>query len=1059
MSAVYSLRKLREGENCKFRISDFSMPSRVTYKTHFTFTVSIPEIEGQIYNHQNILSSLPRPHPRRAECLLSIAGWRMKHYGLSDCHEQLNKSILHLTEALLHPLPRTRHPPNTDRLLFSLALVLYLRSTKFKHLDDVQYCVKYLRYLRDQPLRVPDASPDEVTSFLVLALGVQVELKSEDFTEDIEEMTILCYELLNSDILASLPPAPFIVLAAVVNTKQVLTGQVGDQVIERLREANLRLPHFHQLSLQLACSLTLRLFITHSNDEYEEATTILDRTIASTSHLPEDIRGPLQDQALQLIAMLAISRTVVFRDPEYVEEAIFHVRTYLSSAFFNDPHRPRLSWYLAELMDRRVQEFGVGGVQERCSSDPEIVDLPSLSSLTASLTEPNSPMTSTQWAQHILAISHTVDITDIAEIEEAIKYLRLSVASIHRDPSLPLADVPACRLGYLLFCAFKRTNKIEYLDESIAVYRDGLAMPGTMTPRFASTMGLSVSLGSRFGLLWRREDLDEIMQLAATTATDTYLDVSYRFQASCDWAWKARLCRHPSVTAAYENAISLMQDSLSYAPTLEVQHFRLLSMHDFYEELPLDYASHLVDTGQFNKAIKTLERGRSLLWSEMRGFRTSADQLGAVDSALTEKFVAINRDLEKLTMSIGIDGSEVDGLEGMDPFGRLVVKQRKLLEERDKLISQIRALPDLNNFLTVPSFDTLRSVSSRGPIIIINHSKWRSDILILFYHSPPSLLTTADDFYDRAIQLSDRLMKTRKGHHLESKQYQRALRSVLESLYGLVGRPVIEEFRKMKIPEQSRVWWCPTSVFCSLPLHAMGPIPLDSEHGVMHYFSDLYIPSYTPTLSALIASCRPRRQTSQKPSILLVAQPESLGDANPEIGVIQRLNTTVASLISESATPSSVMEGLRHHQSSHFVCHGKLEAGKPFNASFELYGGRRLTLLDIVRSRLPTAEFAFLSAFHTAELTEESIADEALHLTAAMQYCGFRSVVGTMWAMADRDGRDLVEDFYKSILSSDEPGAPHYERSAKALRDAVQNLRRKKGLRLERWVNYVHYGA
>ncbi|KAH9957181.1 hypothetical protein BGW80DRAFT_1383311 [Lactifluus volemus] len=75
-----------------------------------------------------------------------------------------------------------------------------------------------------------------------------------------------------------------------------------------------------------------------------------------------------------------------------------------------------------------------------------------------------------------------------------------------------------------------------------------------------------------------------------------------------------------------------------------------------------------------------------------------------------------------------------------------------------------------------------------------------------------------------------------------------------------------------------------------------------------------------------------------------------------------------------------------------------------------------------------------------------------------MQYCGFRSVVGTMWAMADEDGQYLAEDFYKSILLSDEPGVPYYERSARALRDAVKNLR-SKNVSLERWVNYVHYGA
>ena len=52
------------------------------------------------------------------------------------------------------------------------------------------------------------------------------------------------------------------------------------------------------------------------------------------------------------------------------------------------------------------------------------------------------------------------------------------------------------------------------------------------------------------------------------------------------------------------------------------------------------------------------------------------------------------------------------------------------------------------------------------------------------------------------------------------------------------------------------------------------------------------------------------------------------------------------------------------------------------------------------------------------ELTEESIADEVIHhLAAAIQFCGFRSVVGTMWAMADIDGRDLGLDLFTSWFS------------------------------------------
>ena len=48
-----------------------------------------------------------------------------------------------------------------------------------------------------------------------------------------------------------------------------------------------------------------------------------------------------------------------------------------------------------------------------------------------------------------------------------------------------------------------------------------------------------------------------------------------------------------------------------------------------------------------------------------------------------------------------------------------------------------------------------------------------------------------------------------------------------------------------------------------------------------------------------------------------------------------------------------------------------------------------------------------------AELTEESIAEEVLHLTAAVQYGGFWSVVRvqTMWEMAVANGQDLAFEF------------------------------------------------
>jgi hypothetical protein len=62
--------------------------------------------------------------------------------------------------------------------------------------------------------------------------------------------------------------------------------------------------------------------------------------------------------------------------------------------------------------------------------------------------------------------------------------------------------------------------------------------------------------------------------------------------------------------------------------------------------------------------------------------------------------------------------------------------------------------------------------------------------------------------------------------------------------------------------------------------------------------------------------------------------------------------------------------------------------------------------------------------------------------------------------MADKDGPDLATFFNESVFSDEWEGVCYYERTAKALREAVVELRKKKAyVTLERWVNFVHYGA
>ncbi|KAH9160991.1 hypothetical protein EDB89DRAFT_2032745 [Lactarius sanguifluus] len=78
-----------------------------------------------------------------------------------------------------------------------------------------------------------------------------------------------------------------------------------------------------------------------------------------------------------------------------------------------------------------------------------------------------------------------------------------------------------------------------------------------------------------------------------------------------------------------------------------------------------------------------------------------------------------------------------------------------------------------------------------------------------------------------------------------------------------------------------------------------------------------------------------------------------------------------------------------------------------------MHGEGRLT----VNSRLPPAEFAFLSACHTEELTDTDDPTMGVSIAAAMQCHGFGSVVGTMLEMAYPDG-ELVSGVCLRVAAS-----------------------------------------
>ncbi len=128
----------------------------------------------------------------------------------------------------------------------------------------------------------------------------------------------------------------------------------------------------------------------------------------------------------------------------------------------------------------------------------------------------------------------------------------------------------------------------------------------------------------------------------------------------------------------------------------------------------------------------------------------------------------------------------------------------------------------------------------------------------------------------------------------------------------------------------------------------------------------------------------------------------------------------------------------------------------PFESGFILHDNKRLSLRQIMQAKLPNAELAFLAACHSAAAGPNA-PDEVLSLAAAVQFCGFRSIVGTLWTMNDSDGPVLAEAFYKHMLRNGQENADVRD-SAEAVHLATKAMR-ERGVPIQRWATFIHLGV
>ena len=166
-----------------------------------------------------------------------------------------------------------------------------------------------------------------------------------------------------------------------------------------------------------------------------------------------------------------------------------------------------------------------------------------------------------------------------------------------------------------------------------------------------------------------------------------------------------------------------------------------------------------------------------------------------------------------------------------------------------------------------------------------------------------------------------------------------------------------------------------------------------------------------------------------------------------------KANVPLDSISEDTATVDSVYEALPNYSVIHFACHGVQDIYQPLDSGLILHDGR-LTLSKLMHTKLPNAQFAFLSACETAE-GEEDYPDEAVHIAAGMLAAGFRDVIGTMWEVNDAAAANVADLVYKRIFKD---GKLLVNRIPLALHRAVERLRREYPNNFMFWMPFIHLG-
>jgi tetratricopeptide (TPR) repeat protein/CHAT domain-containing protein len=982
------------------------------------------DLDEGIALDRETLSLLPQGHPNRSTSLNSLAVHLSTRYEQLGAMQDLDEAIALAREALNL---RTQGHPARSMSLNNFAALL---SSRYNQLGEMQDIDEAISLDREALSLLPQGHPNRSASLNNFAHHLSTRYNQLGAMQDIDEAIALDREALS--LRPQGHPNRSVSLNNLALHLSFRYGGLGamedlDEAIALNREALNLLPQGHpirSMSLSnLAAHLSFRYNRLGEMQDLDEAIALNREALNLRPH-----GHPNRSVSLNNLAEHLSSRYDGLGAMQDLDEAIALDREAGNLLPQGHPIRSASLNSLAHHLSSRYNGLGaMKDIDEAISLDREALNL----------RPQGHPDRSTSLSNLALHLSSRYDrLGAMEDLDEAIALNREALNLLPQGH--PIRATSLNNLAHHLSARYDGLGAMEDLDEAIALDRVALDLrPQGHSNRSSSLKSFTRHLRDRFRQSQQLQDVEELFSLCAQLVHVPRFVSSIDLSAARTWAQVAEEFQHPTILLAYETSLRLLIQHLAALPSLP-RH--LVILKNVTSSLAVDAFSACLRKRTPVRAVELLEQGRGVFWSQLTRLHSP---LGDVIVSSPEG-KTLGDEFSRLAFLIR---SAINS-PGADQHERLC----HLNLELQRVVTSIRQLHGFSRFLLPLPFADLQLAASEGPVIIVNASKYSCDALIVFLDRDPvhiPLQITQEDVRDLSKELHTLTVRATRD------DVTKELAFFLRKLWDQIVSPIVDCLQTTH-PSQSRIWWCPTAEFSVLPLHAAGPYRKGQQN-----LPHLYISSYTPTLTALIRArrCYSSDSGTEQKRFLAIGQAIAAGESELiSVGAeLDNIRQSVEGLATftridgEESCSHRVIEELGENEWAHLACHGLSNPKQPFESAFALHDGH-FTIQRIIGCDLKNPEFVYLSACHTTVGDEES-PDEVIHLASAMQFIGFRSVIGTMWAVDDGETNKITPTFYKHMV--DEAGRLDHTRAAFALNKTMRFV----NIPLDQRILYIHLGA